>query len=105
MTGQIASAVATALGALIAGWFAVLAKRTQQKSPETVAGGYSKLVDDMRRELERLGERVATLEQDGQAKQQRIRCLERKIGWLTDRISDQDRVEFDKLFPRSYRNE
>lgn len=101
MTGQAISAIATAAGALIAGWFAVLAKRTQQRSPETVAGGYSRLVDDMRRELGRLGERVATLERERGSQQERIRCLERKIVWLSDRVSAEDRAEFDVLFPRS----
>lgn len=100
MTGQVASAIATAFGAVIAGWFALLAKRTQQRSPETVAGGYSKLVDDMRRELERVSAKVDDLEADKKSQRERIACLERKMVWLLVRVSSEDRDEFEELFPR-----
>ena len=100
MNGQIIGAIATTLGAGIAGWFALLAKRAQHRAPESVAGGYSRLVEDMRQELTRLSERVVDLEKERAMHQARLQCMDRKIVWLSSRISEDDRIEYDTIFPR-----
>jgi hypothetical protein len=100
MSGQIIAAIATASGTAAAGWFAWLAKRAQQRAPESVAGGYSRLVDDMRQELSRVSARVQQLEQERVALQSRVACLDKQLLWLIHRVPDADRNEFDQLFPR-----
>lgn len=100
MTPGIASAIATTFAAAIAGWFALLARKAQAQSPETVAGGYSKLVADMREQQESLAARVEQLEEERRAQREEIRSLSVQVNWLINHIPPDKRDEFDQMFPR-----
>lgn len=103
------SAISTIVAALVAGWFAWLARRASAHGPESVAGGYSKLVTDMRTQQEGLMARVAHLErerlkmrqqQETERKElnQRIEHLARQVRWLMNHVSEDRRTLFKEMF-------
>lgn len=98
MTSQVLAAIATAGGTAAAGWFAWLAKKAQQRAPESVAGGYSKLVDDMRQDQINLRKRIEQLEIKANTDRQLIFGLQQKVGWLLSRVADVDKDEFYSTF-------
>ena len=89
---------AAVVAAAVTGWFAFLAKRAAAQSPETVAGGYSKLVGDLRAQVTALAARITELERDRIVDHARIILLERQVSWLLPRLSADDRIEFERLF-------
>ena len=89
---------AAILAAVVTGWFAFAAKRAAAQSPETVAGGYSKLVGDLRAQVVALAARITELERDRIVDHARIIQLERQVAWLLPRLSADDRSEFERLF-------
>jgi len=90
----------TLIGATIAGWFAWMTKKASARSPETVAGGYTVLVSDMRSELARLTERVKHLEEERTALNYKVASLNNQIGWLLENASDDERVQFNAYFKK-----
>jgi hypothetical protein len=89
-----APAIAAVLAAAVTGWFAWAARRSAAQSPESVALGYSKLVADLRMQVEILAGRVTELEKDRTIDHTRIIVLERQVEWLLPRLTDADRAEF-----------
>lgn len=98
ITPEIIGAIVTLSGAVIAGWFAYLTKKAHARSPETVAGGYSALVSDLRLEMARLSERVQYLENERLGLTREVDRLNSQLQWLLNSISDDDRVEFTMYF-------
>lgn len=113
MTAQtIITAVATSLAAGVSGWFAWLAKKAQTHGPESVAGGYSRLVGDMQSQHEQLMHRVAGLEQQlaeervarvglehslGEERVARV-ALSRQVDWLLELVTPEQKTAFDLRF-------
>ena len=91
-------ALAAIMAAAVTGWFAIAAKRAAAQSPETVAGGYSKLVGDMRQQVIELSKRVSDLEDDRVIDHAKIIQLERQVSWLLPKLSTTDRAEFHANF-------
>lgn len=89
---------AAVTAAIVTGWFAYAAKRALAQSPETVAGGYSRLVADMRQQVLELSKRVDELEGDRIIDHARIIQLERQVSWLLPRLSSDDRAQFHATF-------
>ena len=87
----ILGAVSTTIAAGVAGWFAWLAKRAQTHGPESVAGGYARLVADMREEQGRLQLRLAELDA-------RVALLTMQVSWLIDHVPAKRRAEFAERF-------
>lgn len=98
MSGWL-SAVPQAASVILAGLFAYLARRAQTQGPESVAGGYSQLVADMRRQQAEINERVAALEAERAERDRRIALLTRQVAWLHERVPPEHRVEFREQFP------
>lgn len=94
-----AAVLPNALGATVAAYFAWLARRAHNAGPESVAGGYSTLVGDMRRQLDEFNERIATLEAERAERDRRIGMLTRQVAWLLERVPAEHRVEFREQFP------
>lgn len=99
MTAGWVAAVPPALATVLAGWFAFLARRAQSHGPESVAGGYSQLVGDMRRQQAEINERVATLEAERAERDRKIEMLTRQVAWLLERVPAEQRVQFRERFP------
>jgi len=108
-TAAVVSSISTIIAALVAGWFALLARRAQSQGPESVAGGYSRLVNDMRVEQEAMQLRLAGLEAEREDLQSRLdlqreefrnqlAVLRAQIRWLMDHIPEEHREEFNELF-------
>lgn len=100
MTTEIIGALVTFSGAGIAGWFAYLTKKASARSPETVAGGYTVLVSDMRAELTRLSERVKYLEDERAELTTKLESLNKQLHWFLETASDDDRVNFNAYFKK-----
>ena len=92
MKVTVISAVSTVVAAAVAGWFAWLARRAQAHGPESVAGGYSKLVADMRTQQELLLARVAELDA-------RVAVLDQQVDWLVKHVPPEALAEFRERFP------
>lgn len=93
-----APAVAAVLAATVTGWLTVRAKRVANDNPESIAGGYSRLVEDLRQSQERLERRVQELENDKVIAKARIIELERMLRWMMDRLSPVDQADFHREF-------
>ena len=91
-------AASTTIAAGVAGWFAWLARRAQTHGPESVAGGYSKLVADMREEAARQRVRLAELETASA-----LHAMQ--IAWLINHVTPEKRAEFAERFggPRDHK--
>lgn len=100
IAAEIVGGLVTIIGSIIAGWFAWATKKASARSPETVAGGYTVLVSDMRAELTRLTERVQYLEEERTALNQKVASLNNQIGWLLENASDYDRAQFNAYFKK-----
>jgi len=87
----IISGISTVAAAVVAGWFAFLARRSQAQGPESVAGGYSRLVADMRVVQEQLRQQVAGLDAD-------VKALSEQVGWLIPRLPADLRKAFYERF-------
>ena len=89
----------------VAGWFAWLAKKAQANSPESVAGGYSRLVGDMRTQQDALMRRVEELEAARSEDRARLVLLSRQVDWLLGQVTPAQKAEFDERFagPREAR--
>ena len=87
----ILGAASTTIAAVLAGWFAWLAKRAQTHGPESVAGGYSQLVSDMREEQTRQQIRLAELDA-------KVTLLTAQVGWLINHVPPARRDEFMERF-------
>lgn len=98
MSGDVIGAIVTILSASIAGWFAYLAKQSLNRSPETVAGGYSSLVGDLRFEMNRLSDRVQHLEEERKLLTNKVEYLTKQLRWLLVNIDDDDRIQFNAHF-------
>lgn len=105
----VVSAISTIVAALVAGWFAYLARRASVHGPESVAGGYSKLVTDMRTQQESLMARVAHLERERKEMRQqqelerkelnqRIEHLARQVRWLMGHVPEDQKLLFKEMF-------
>lgn len=94
----VITASSTVLAALVTGYFTFLAKRASSRSPETVAGGYSKLVSDMRGQHDALMARVAELEAQRWRDHRQMQMLSQQVGWLLEHISSEAKAEFDERF-------
>lgn len=92
------SSISTVIAAGVAGWFAYLARRASTHGPESVAGGYSRLVTDMRVQQEALMARVAKLEQERSGDREQIRLLMRQVEWLMAHLPQEHRERFNALF-------
>lgn len=90
-TGSIIGAISTVIGGALAGWFGWLAKRAQAHGPESVAGGYSRLVKDMQSQQEALLQRVAELES-------RLALVTTQVNWLLRQVTPEQRDEFELRF-------
>ena len=84
-------AASTTVAAMLAGWFAWLARRAQTHGPESVAGGYSKLVADMREQQEHLYARVVELDA-------RVVILSMQVDWLIEHVPPDRLAEFHQRF-------
>lgn len=93
MSVEWIAALSSIFATILAGGFAWIAKKQEHKGPESVAGGYSKLVESLHQEVKRLSENV-------ERSNSRVGCLERKVNWLINRVTPEDRLLFDKTFPR-----
>lgn len=60
-TATIVSAGSAAVAAATTAWFAFRAKRVESEAPTTVAGGYSVLVADQQKVIDRLSVELASL--------------------------------------------
>lgn len=89
-----AAILPNALGATVAAYFAWLARRAHNAGPESVAGGYSTLVADMRREHVALKERVSSLEKKDAFQSARIRTLETQLREVLPYLSSDARRDF-----------
>ena len=111
-TGTIIGGISTVVGGGLAGWFGYLAKRATSHGPESVAGGYSKLVSDMQRQHDQLMQRVAGLEQQlaeervarvglehslGEERAARM-ILSRQVDWLLSHVTQEQKNEFEERF-------
>ena len=108
MTTQVIVAGAAAFSTIVAAYFTILVRRVQNDSPETVAGGYSVLVKDLRDDMGRLREdneairgELSEMTEEMKVVRRRNACMERKIAWLTQRLSKDDRLQFREAFPES----
>lgn len=97
-TTSVISAASTVVAAIVAGWFAFLARRASVHGPESVAGGYSRLVTDMRAQQEALMARVAGLELERTEHRRQLAMLMRQVAWLMEHVPEEHRVEFSTLF-------
>lgn len=97
-TASVISAASTVVAAIVAGWFAFLARRASVHGPESVAGGYSKLVTDMRVQQEALMARVAGLEMERAEHRLQIAMLMRQVAWLMEHVPEEQRMQFSSLF-------
>lgn len=82
----------------VAGWFSVLAHRAKTQGPESVAGGYSRLVSDMRTQQEALMVRVAELETQRAEDHARIVVMSRQVDWLLERVTEEEKIKFQERF-------
>lgn len=87
------------LSAVVAGVFAWMSRRASHHAPESVAGGYSQLVADMRKQQVELSERVGVLEAERAERDRTIGMLTRQVAWLLERVPAEQRVEFRERFP------
>lgn len=87
------------VAAVVAGVFAWLARRAQAHAPESVAGGYSKLVGDMRVQYEELMSRIERLEREREEQNRQIFVLTEQVHWLMDHIPDESMDAFQVRFP------
>ena len=87
----IIGAASTTVAAGVAGWFAWLARRAQTHGPESVAGGYSRLVADMREQQEHLYARVAELDA-------KVVILAMQVDWLIEHVPPDRLAEFHQRF-------
>jgi len=101
MTPDAVSLMVPIVSTLIAGWFAYLAKKAHNRSPETVAGGYASLVSDLRLELERLAERVQHLEAERRVLSSNVNDLTNQLQWLLINVTEDDRVQFNAKFKKN----
>ena len=94
----ILGAVSTTIAAGVAGWFGWLARRAHTHGPESVAGGYSKLVADMREEQTRQKARLAELDA-------KVTLLTAQVSWLINHVPPSKREEFMERFggPRDHK--
>lgn len=99
MTAAAVSAVAAVIAAAVTGWFALLARRAAAHAPESVAGGYSRLVADMRSQHDLLQQRVNELEHEMEEYQRKTVALSLKVRWLLDNAAPESRAEFREQFP------
>jgi hypothetical protein len=97
-TASLIGAASTTVAAGLAGWFAWLARRAQSHGPESVAGGYSRLVADMRSQHEALQVRMAELESQRAEDHARIVLLSRQVDWLLENVSLEQRAAFRERF-------
>lgn len=97
-TAAVVTSLSTIIAAIVAGWFAWLARRTATHGPESVAGGYSRLVTDMRVQQEALMARVAGLEMERAEHRIQITLLMRQVAWLMEHVPEEQRTEFSTLF-------
>ena len=81
----------TTVAAALAGWFAWLARRAQTHGPESVAGGYSRLVADMREQQEHLYARVVELDA-------KVVILSMQVDWLVEHVPPERLAEFRHRF-------
>lgn len=98
MSAEFVAALVPILSAGVAGWFAVLARKSHNRSPESVAGGYSSLVGDLRVEMQRLAARVEDLERERKQLHSHVGDLQKQVTWLLDNVGDDDRLLFDAYF-------
>lgn len=97
-TTTLISSLSGVAAAAVAGWFAWLAKKAQSYAPESVAGGYSKLIGDMRMQYEELMFRIEQLEAEKEAQDHQISALTRQVNWLIDHVPPERRLEFRDRF-------
>lgn len=98
MSAAAVSAVAAVLAAGVTGWFAWLARKAAAHAPESVAGGYSRLVADMRAQHDLLQQRVAELEQEMAEDRRRIAAMSRQVRWLLDNAAPESKALFLERF-------
>ena len=106
MTGQLIAAAASVSAASVSVFYAWLIRRAAARSPETVAGGYSTLVSDLRQELQRVqatNDAVRTELDDLHAEmhiyRRRVACMESKLSWLQTRMPADVLERFEQAFP------
>lgn len=105
MSVEIIGAIATIIAAGVTGWFLVLARRATAGGPESVAGGYSKLVADMRQHQSEMDARIEVLEaeraelkRDSILRDARIEHLTNQVRWLLTHVSNEKREDFLDIF-------
>lgn len=86
------------LSALVTAYFAWKAKDTEVSAPDKLADGFVALVADLRAEIMRIKERVAELETQRKQDIRHIAYLELQIEWVTKRLDDATRAEFEAMF-------
>lgn len=105
MSVEIIGAIATIIAAGVTGWFLVLARRATAGGPESVAGGYSKLVADMRQHQREMDARIAALEsertelkRESILRDARIEHLTEQVRWLLTHVPNEKREDFLDIF-------
>lgn len=105
MSVEVVGAIATIIAAGVTGWFLVLSRRATAGGPESVAGGYSKLVADMRQHQREMDARIAALEAERQQLRQesilrdaRIEHLTEQVRWLLTHVPNEKREDFLDIF-------
>lgn len=86
------------LVAVITGLFAWINQTTGTSAPATLASGFSSLVDDLQNEIVRLNRRVDALELQRTEDIRHLAYLELQVEWLSKRIDEQTRAEFEAMF-------
>lgn len=90
--------IPTIVAAVVTGTFLWLRQRTENSSPDTVAGGYTQLVSDLRLEQGSLRQRVENLERRLVEGSERIEKLTRQVDWLLYRLPPQYIQDYQQVF-------
>lgn len=86
------------LAAVVTGIFAWLNQRTGVSAPATLANGFSSLVDDLQHEIRRLNERLDSMDEQRDLDARHVAYLELQVAWLSKRIDEKTRQEFEATF-------
>lgn len=86
------------LSALVTAYFAWKAREGEVSAPDRLADGFVSLTADLRTEIVRLNERVDDLERQRKQDVRHIAYLELQVEWLSKRMDDKTRAEFEAVF-------
>lgn len=90
--------IPTIVAAIVTGAFLWLRQRTENRSPNTIAGGYTQLVSDLRFEQGALRQRIERLELRLLEGTERIEFLTKQVDWLLYRLPPQYIAEYQDIF-------